>query len=319
MEQPPSPAGLAEALRDAPRAPMLPIDAGTGAPDDAGAAPATGATAADVAADAGEADAAGATEGEVGSQPAEATERVFERNGKPALFVWSTSETEEAARAELAAFELMRAPWPELDGLNISPTWPRVVSLGPTEHLVVLGLCGPESAPTIDRPLALVRLGRPTADLRAVDHQLGTKTSCPRASGAVFQLPEVSLGKQTLAAAVVKRNRFGLTGPDLNETWDSLTLAVLREQDADGGAAPTIVHSAMKDVRRCADPEASAKKGALVLTQRCVAADCEEASTVWIATTTTSWTAKGKKLVATAKTTKKPGRRCDTDDAALDP
>ena len=27
------------------------------------------------------------------------------------------------------------------DGLNISPTWPRVVSLGPTEHLVVLGLC----------------------------------------------------------------------------------------------------------------------------------------------------------------------------------
>jgi hypothetical protein len=193
------------------------------------------------------------------------------------------------------------------------------VSLGPTEHLVVLGLCGPESEPTFDRPLTLVRLGRPGADLRAVDHQLGTKTSCPRASGAVFQLPEATLGKQTLAAAVVKRNRFGLTGPDLNETWDSLTLAVLREEDADAGTPATIVHSALKDLRRCADPEAAVKKGSLVLTQRCVAADCDEASSVWIATTTTTWSVKGKKLVSTAKTTKKPGRRCDTDSAEVDP
>jgi hypothetical protein len=301
VEQPPTPAGLAEALRDAPRTPTLLIDAGASAPDDA--------------ADAGEAPLPtdGTEEGEASGA------RAFERNGKPALFVWSTSETEEAARAELAEFERMRAPWPELDGLNISPTWPRVVSLGPTEHLVVLGLCGPDAAPTFDRPLALVRLGRPGADLRAVDHQLGTKTSCPRASGAVFQLPEVALGKQTLAAAVVKRNRFGLTGPELNETWDSLTLAVLREQAADGGLAPTIVHSAMKDTRRCADPAAAVKKGALVLTQRCVAADCEEASSVWIATTTTSWTVKGKKLVPASKTTKRPGRRCDADDATLDP
>lgn len=260
----------------------------------------------------------GAGEADVGVAGTPPPERAFEFQGKPALFVWSTSETEEAARAELAEFDRMRAPWPELDGLNIAPTWPRVVSVGPSAHLVVLGLCGPDTAPLIDRPLALVRLGRPAADLRAIDHQLGTKPSCPRTSGAVVPLPEVPVGKQTFAAAVVKRNRSGLPGAELNEAWDSLTLAVLRDAPADGGVTSPIVHSAMKDARRCADPQATVKKGTLAVVQRCIAADCDEASSVWFATTTTTWSVKAKKLVAASKTIKKAGRRCDAEEA-LDP
>ncbi len=245
--------------------------------------------------------------------------RVLQLGGKPALFVWASAETKEAAQAQLAEFERMSAPWPELDGLTIAPTYPRIVEAGPSEFLVVLGTCGPDTEAVVDGALAVVRLGRPSAELRAVDHALGTRSNCPRAAGEVTVLPEILSGKLTLAAALVKRRPSALPGSELGTTWDSLTLAVLREPDGDFGEPGAIVHSGMRDARRCAEAQASDKKGTLTLVQRCVAADCSEAASVFYATRTTTWSAKGQKLVSAVKATKQAGRRCGRDDAVLDP